>query len=531
MRNRNTSFLAALFAAIAFPLFSYAATAPSGTTTPAAAATPVAATPPASVLRLAIDDRLTSLSIVESPEGGMRLVRAIDFARAVGGDFRETRGPADAAPTMELRRAGGKWSPASGAGVRQGDDLLLPLGILCGQLGVTAEADVENGYIWIHTPGAKATRADFLEHNRAFFASRRLAAELDKRAVRCGLLAVNDRLLAESPTLLADGRSFLPLAETVAALGGTVQGESGKYPLTVHGDAGELLLPEETGAPHHGPFTIHASEPVLDFQGHTYVEDTLLRRAFHAEIAWSPEYSATRLVTAAQVEAPAVLFAGKALDQARAGATKQAGKMFRVAYLTFDDGPSRKVTPLVLETLRQNDIHATFFIIGASAKASPDLVVEEKREGHSIGNHTWTHDYKKLYASPEAFMEEIHRTNDLFRQILGEDTHLVRAPGGTVGHFKPGHYTAVHAEGFRCFQWNVDSGDSKSLSVKADEIVENVRKEAQGQSEIVVLMHDAETKAETARALPRIIELLRGMGYEFRPLTIDVEIHAKGIVQ
>lgn len=516
MRNRNTSFLAALVAVIALPLCSYGATAP------------------ASDLRLGVDDRLTSLSIVESPDGGLRLVRAIAFARAVGGDIRETPGSTDSAPAMELRRSGGKWAPVGPTDCamrREGDELLLPLGFLSGRLGVTAEADVENGYVWVHTPGSKATRADFQEHNRAFFASRRLAAEVDKRAVRCGLLAVNDRLLGESPTLLADGRSFLPLAEAVAALGGSIQGESGKYPLSVRGDAGELILPDEPGAQHHGPFTIHSAEPVLDFQGRTYVEDSLLRRAFHAEIAWAPEYSATRLVTAPQVAAPTVLFAGKALDQARAASNKQAGKIFRVAYLTFDDGPSRKVTPLILETLRQNDIHATFFIIGASAKASPDLVAEEKREGHSIGNHTWSHDYKKLYASSAAFMDEVHRTNDLFRQIVGEDTHLLRAPGGTVGHFKREHFTAVHDEGFRLFQWNVDSADSKSLSVKADQIVETVRKEAQGQSEIVVLMHDSETKMETARALPRIVEMLRGMGFEFQPLTMDVEIHAKGIVE
>ena len=90
---------------------------------------------------------------------------------------------------------------------------------------------------------------------------------------------------------------------------------------------------------------------------------------------------------------------------------------------------------------------------------------------------------------------------------------------------------AVHAEGFRTIEWNVDSGDSKSLSVKADEIVEGVRREAQGQPEIVVLMHDAETKTETARALPRVIEMLREMGYEFRPLTMETEIHAKGVIE
>ncbi|WP_230202457.1 polysaccharide deacetylase [Paenibacillus ihumii] len=192
----------------------------------------------------------------------------------------------------------------------------------------------------------------------------------------------------------------------------------------------------------------------------------------------------------------------------------------KVVYLTFDDGPS-KWTDDVLEILQKADVPATFFVLGEQAKRFPEIINRIDEAGHEIGNHTYNHKYDELYASFGAFWSQIKETEEVLRNITGKRTPLVRAPGGTYGHFDAAFFQLLEQGGYKVFDWNLDSGDSRRRGVPASEIIKNVTS-AKPASSVNLLMHDSAGHEETVKALPKIIEYYKSLGYEFRPLTPEV---------
>lgn len=189
----------------------------------------------------------------------------------------------------------------------------------------------------------------------------------------------------------------------------------------------------------------------------------------------------------------------------------------KVVYLTFDDGPS-KWTDDVLDILKKADVPATFFLLGEQAKRFPEIVNRINEAGHSIGNHTYNHKYDELYSSFGVFWSQIKETEEVLRNITGTRTPLVRAPGGTYGHFDANYFKLLEQGGYKVFDWNLDSGDSKRKGVPASEIVKNVISAKQRNS-MNILMHDGAGHEETVKALPKIIEYYKSLGYEFRAIT------------
>jgi peptidoglycan/xylan/chitin deacetylase (PgdA/CDA1 family) len=192
----------------------------------------------------------------------------------------------------------------------------------------------------------------------------------------------------------------------------------------------------------------------------------------------------------------------------------------KVAYLTFDDGPSRDVTPSVLQILNKYNIKATFFVVGVMAEQNKDLLISEKNNGHSIGNHTYSHNYKYLYASPGNLIADLNRNDSVIKSILGSDfnTKLIRFPGGSFGYRLEPFRNAVTAKGYYYVDWNALNGDAEAVSVSKDKLITNLRQTSVGKQHIVVLMHDAPGKHTTIEALPQIIEYLKAQGYTFRTL-------------
>lgn len=204
---------------------------------------------------------------------------------------------------------------------------------------------------------------------------------------------------------------------------------------------------------------------------------------------------------------------------------KDTGTKQKIAFLTFDDGPS-PITKRVLATLKKNEIRATFFLIGSNAERFPELVKSEFDAGHAIANHSFTHDYPRVYRTTWTMIGEIVHTEDVLEKVLGPtfSTHLFRFPGGYMGKrsvFK-GHkekYAEVLKDcGMHFIDWNVDCGDTLPRRQSSTQLVNRVMAEAKGQNRIVVLMHDAAAKSRTADALPRIIAGLKKRGYVFRTL-------------
>src|SRR5699024_5238173 len=101
----------------------------------------------------------------------------------------------------------------------------------------------------------------------------------------------------------------------------------------------------------------------------------------------------------------------------------------KAVYLTFDDGPSEN-TGRILDILKQYNIKATFFVTGNNQEHD-DMIKRAFDEGHSIGLHTYTHDYASVYASEEAYFDDLKKISDLVESIIGQKSYLIRFPGGS----------------------------------------------------------------------------------------------------
>lgn len=193
----------------------------------------------------------------------------------------------------------------------------------------------------------------------------------------------------------------------------------------------------------------------------------------------------------------------------------------KVVYLTFDDGPSKTVTPLILDLLKQENIKATFFVLGARAKSNPEILKREYNEGHYIANHGYSHVYGDIYSSPEAVLAEYNKAKETVANILGVnyDGHLFRFPGGSTG----GKYAKIKAEAKNILDenniayvdWNALSSDSAGAKTKED-LIENTKNTVGEKQSVVILMHDAGDKILTYEALKDIISYLKEKGYTFR---------------
>lgn len=104
------------------------------------------------------------------------------------------------------------------------------------------------------------------------------------------------------------------------------------------------------------------------------------------------------------------------------------------AFLTFDDGPST-VTPTILEVLKQENVKASFFVLGSRVEAMPDIIKRIYEEGHYIANHGYSHTYSAIYSSPQAVLDEYNKCNEAVKKAIGKqeyNSHLFRFPGGLV---------------------------------------------------------------------------------------------------
>lgn len=194
----------------------------------------------------------------------------------------------------------------------------------------------------------------------------------------------------------------------------------------------------------------------------------------------------------------------------------------KVVYLTFDDGPSKKVTPQVLDILKKYDVKATFFIIAKNAAEYPELVKRMADEGHAVASHTFSHNYSNVYADTESFRSEIFEARDALIDIVGEDkyTDIFRFPGGAFTNQREEFKEVLIEEDIPFVNWNCLTGDAETSSPKEEDIIARAKSSAKSadSDSLIMLMHDAGAKQVTADALPEIIEYFRSKGYRFDAL-------------
>ncbi|WP_433922512.1 polysaccharide deacetylase family protein [Paenibacillus taichungensis] len=197
-----------------------------------------------------------------------------------------------------------------------------------------------------------------------------------------------------------------------------------------------------------------------------------------------------------------------------APAPKEENPQDKVVYLSFDDGPGNH-TREVLDILRKEQVLATFFVLGEQAERYPEMIRAVVEDGHALGNHTFNHNYEQLYSDFKVFWKQIKQTEAVVERITGFRPNLVRAPGGTYGHFDKSYFDLLKLGGYTVMDWNVDSGDSKRKGVPAKEILRNATKVPAGARSVIVLMHDGGAHAETVKALPGIIKYYSDQGFRF----------------
>lgn len=195
-----------------------------------------------------------------------------------------------------------------------------------------------------------------------------------------------------------------------------------------------------------------------------------------------------------------------------------------IAYLTFDDGPSDNTIKL-LDVLDKYNVKATFFVV---YKEGYDNVYKEiVKRGHVLANHTYSHQYKYIYASPEAFIDNILKLDKKLEEITGvPPSKILRFPGGSnTGFVTPSNSAKIKAKldelGYVYYDWNVDSLDASAMTQPKDVVVNGVLTGTDLVNTANVLMHDTNVKHTTIDALPQIIEGLKERGYRFKGLDHD----------
>ena len=213
----------------------------------------------------------------------------------------------------------------------------------------------------------------------------------------------------------------------------------------------------------------------------------------------------------------------------KVGTTEQSDE--KIVYLTLDDGPSQN-TQKVLDILDKYNAKATFFVTGAMPEYK-DMIKKAYDKGHTIGMHTYSHDYAKVYASVDAYFQDLDQIGQMVQEEIGYVPCFIRFPGGSSNTVSK-KYTAgimstlvqeVQNRGYQYYDWNGSSGDgsvrtTEELVAQATSFHDN---------NIILLSHDSETKDTTVEALPKIIEYYQSKGYVFKALNLNSYVAHHGV--
>lgn len=194
-------------------------------------------------------------------------------------------------------------------------------------------------------------------------------------------------------------------------------------------------------------------------------------------------------------------------------------------YLTFDDGPSSS-TDAILDILKENDIKATFFVLGKTDEKSRKAYQRIVAEGHTLGMHSYSHKYNEIYESKESFVKDLTALQEYLYEVTGVWSRYYRFPGGssnTVSKVDMQELiTYLNESGITYFDWNAASGDAVSGQLPKDTILNNCMSKIEAYSDCMILMHDAAEKKTTVEALPELIKQVKERGDAcFLPVTDD----------
>lgn len=186
----------------------------------------------------------------------------------------------------------------------------------------------------------------------------------------------------------------------------------------------------------------------------------------------------------------------------------------RKVYLTFDDGPGSS-TNEILDILAAYDVKATFFVVGKTDENSKECYRRIVREGHTLAMHSYSHKYRQIYASEEAFAEDFRKLQEYLYEVTGVWCRYTRFPGGSSNSVSEVDMSVfidwLDERGITYFDWNASAGDSAPGGVSAEQVVSNCMKDIRKHDNVIVLLHDSGKKKTTVDALPELIETILEM--------------------
>lgn len=194
----------------------------------------------------------------------------------------------------------------------------------------------------------------------------------------------------------------------------------------------------------------------------------------------------------------------------------------KVAYLTFDDGPSEN-TISILETLKEKNAVATFFLIGNEITPErEDIVKQEIKQGNAIGVHTYCHKKNQMYCNAECFFEDFKSASEAIQKVTGKAPKLHRFPWGSNNRYVSSYVDELHEKlqkmGVKSYDWNVSGEDSIGGTIPQETIMRNVKKDLTKHNEAIILLHDSNSTKNTAAVLGQLIDYIRNEGYQFDTL-------------
>lgn len=194
----------------------------------------------------------------------------------------------------------------------------------------------------------------------------------------------------------------------------------------------------------------------------------------------------------------------------------------KVAYLTFDDGPSM-LSSRYLDILKEENVNATFFVIGQQiCDEMEDVVKRAIDEGNEIGIHTYCHEACNIYGGADSCYRDVMKTKGVLEDKFGYKPKLYRFPWGSANNYIASYRDDIilrlKKEGLEYQDWNVSAEDSVG-SPTEESILSNIRKDYKKYDEPVILMHDSGCNDKTLSSLREVIKELKKSGYSFATLS------------
>ncbi|MBQ8148339.1 MAG: polysaccharide deacetylase [Lachnospiraceae bacterium] len=190
-------------------------------------------------------------------------------------------------------------------------------------------------------------------------------------------------------------------------------------------------------------------------------------------------------------------------------------------YLTFDDGPSI-YTGQILDILEANDVKATFFVIARENESYWPYYTRILEEGHTLGMHSYTHNYNQVYASLDNFEADVEQLSQFLYERTGEYPTIYRFPGGSSNTVCDVPMTEciayLNEQHIAYYDWNALNGDAVTEELSPEKLVENVMNSVRQNDTSIVLMHDMQSRHNTVESLQMLIDTLKEEGYEILPI-------------